>query len=76
MYISKSSQGSAEKAGGGRTSSPGKGNIPLLSMSSTPVLGPTQPPVQWVPETLSLGVKRPMREADYSPPSSANVKNT
>jgi hypothetical protein len=31
-------------------------------------------PIQWVPGTLSLGVKRPGREADNSPPSSAEVK--
>jgi hypothetical protein len=35
---------------------------------------PTQPPIQWVPGALSLGVKRPEREADHSPPSSAEVK--
>jgi hypothetical protein len=35
---------------------------------------PTQPPIQWVPGTLSLGVKWPGREADHSPPSSAEVK--
>jgi hypothetical protein len=35
-------------------------------------LWPTQPPIQW---DLSLGVKRPEREADHSPPSSAEVKN-
>jgi hypothetical protein len=29
---------------------------------------------QWVPEALSLGVKRPGREADHSPPSSAEAK--
>jgi hypothetical protein len=28
-----------------------------------------------VPAALSLGVKRPGREADHSPPSSAEVKN-
>jgi hypothetical protein len=33
-----------------------------------------QPPIQWVPGTLSLGVKRPGREADHSPTSSAEVK--
>jgi hypothetical protein len=32
-----------------------------------PVLGPTQSPIQWVQGALSLGVKRPGREAD--PPS-------
>jgi hypothetical protein len=37
-------------------------------------LGPTQPPIHWVPGALSLGVKRPGREADHSPPSSAEVK--
>jgi hypothetical protein len=40
----------------------------------TIALGPTQPPIQWVPGALSLGVKRPGREADHSPPSSAEVK--
>jgi hypothetical protein len=35
---------------------------------------PTQPPIQWWPGTLSLAVKRPGREADHSPPTSAEVK--
>jgi len=38
------------------------------------VLGPTQPPIQWVTRALSLGVKRLWREADHSPPSSAEIK--
>jgi hypothetical protein len=38
------------------------------------VLGPIQPLIQWVPRTLSVRVKRPGREADHSPPSSAEVK--
>jgi hypothetical protein len=37
-------------------------------------LGPTQHPIQWVPGILFLGVKQPGREADHSPPSSAEVK--
>jgi hypothetical protein len=37
-------------------------------------LGPTQPRIQWVPGALSLWVKRPGREADHLPPSSADVK--
>jgi hypothetical protein len=41
-----------------------------------PALGPTQPPIQWVRESLSPGVKRPGREADHSPPTSAEVKKT
>jgi hypothetical protein len=43
---------------------------------SRPVLGPTQLPIQWVPGALSLGIKRPEREVDNSPPSRAEVKNT
>jgi hypothetical protein len=34
----------------------------------------TQPPNQWIPWAFSLRVKRPGREADHSPPSSARVK--
>jgi hypothetical protein len=36
----------------------------LLTTASKPALGPTQLPIQWVPGALSLGVKRPGREAD------------
>jgi hypothetical protein len=39
--------------------------------ASRPALGPTQPSIQWVPGEISPGVKRPGREADHSPPSSA-----
>jgi len=37
--------------------------------------GPTHVFILWVPGALSPVVKRPWREADYSPPSSADVKN-
>jgi hypothetical protein len=37
-------------------------------------LGPSQP-IQWVPGSLSPGLKRREREADHSSPSSAEVKN-
>ena len=37
---------------------------------SIPTLGPTLPPVQWVPG-LSGSKVRPGRDADHSPPSSA-----
>jgi hypothetical protein len=46
----------------------------LFTTASRTALGPTQPPIQWVPGTLSLGVKRAGREADHSHPSSAEVK--
>jgi hypothetical protein len=39
---------------------------------SRPALGPTQPPVKWVPG-LSRGKVRPGRAADHSTPSSATV---
>jgi hypothetical protein len=47
----------------------------LFYTVSRPALGPTQPPMQGVPGTLSLGVKGPGCEADHSPPSSVKVKN-
>jgi hypothetical protein len=53
----------------------GMGKIFVFSTASKPALEPTQPYDQWVPETISPGVKRPGREADHSPPSSAKVKN-
>jgi hypothetical protein len=49
--------------------------IILFTTASRPTLGPTQPPIQWVPGALSLGVKVSGREADHSPSSSAEVKN-
>jgi hypothetical protein len=42
-----------------------------LSTSSKPALGPTQSSMEWVP-----GEKRQEREADYSPPTGAEVKIT
>jgi hypothetical protein len=47
--------------------------ISLFTTMSIPALRPTQAPVRWVSGDLSLGVKRPGREADPSPPSSAEV---
>jgi hypothetical protein len=40
-----------------------------FSISSRPVLGPTQPPIQWV-----RGIKCPVRKAHHSHPDSAEVK--
>jgi len=50
------------------------GFCPLITMSSL-VLGPTQPPIQWIPGALSLRVKQPGHEADHSAQTSAKVKN-
>jgi hypothetical protein len=46
----------------------------LFTTASRTALGLTQPPIQWIAGALSLGVKRPGREADHSPPSRAEVK--
>jgi hypothetical protein len=43
-------------------------------MPSRPALEPTQPSIQLAPGALSPGIKRQRREADYSPPTSAEVK--
>jgi hypothetical protein len=47
----------------------------LFATASKPPLGPTQPLIQSVPETLIPGVKRLRREVEHLPPSSAEVKN-
>jgi hypothetical protein len=41
----------------------------LFTTVSRTALGPSQPPIQWVPGAVSLGVKRPGRESDHLPPS-------
>jgi hypothetical protein len=46
----------------------------LFSTSSRPALGPTQPPIQRVPGSLSPGVKRPECEVDHSPTSAEAKK--
>jgi hypothetical protein len=58
-----------------RGSNPGKGKIFLFYTASEQALGPTQPPIKWVPGDLFLGVKRPRHAADHSPPSNAEVTN-
>jgi hypothetical protein len=54
-------------------SSPGQETF-LFSVASTPVLGPTQPPIQWVPGDFSPVVKRLERKTENSSSSSAGVK--
>jgi hypothetical protein len=54
--------------------SPGRVKNFLSSTSSRPALGSTQPAIQWVLGALSPGAKRPGREVDQSPSTSAEVK--
>jgi hypothetical protein len=58
----------------GRSSSPGRVKNLFFSISYRPALGPTQSPVQWLPLALCPGIKRQEREADNSPPTSAEVR--
>jgi hypothetical protein len=59
----------------GQSSIPVRGKIFLFSTPSGPAVVSTQPPSQWVPGPIFLGVKRPGFEADHSPPSSAEVNS-
>jgi len=57
---------------------PGRGSDGIFPFATAfrPALRLIQPPpIQWVLGALNPGIKRPRREADHSPPSSAEVKN-
>jgi hypothetical protein len=47
----------------------------FLSSAQRLGLEPIQPPIQWVSEAISKGIKRQTREADRSIPSSVEIKN-
>jgi hypothetical protein len=53
---------------------PGRGNT-FFSITSRLGLAPTQSLSQWIPAVISPEVKRHRSEADYSSPSSGEVKN-
>jgi hypothetical protein len=53
----------------------GVGNFSLHHRVQTGSADHPLPLIQYVPGALSVGIKRPGREADHSPPSSADVKN-
>jgi hypothetical protein len=47
-----------------------------IGTGSRPAVSHNQPPFQWVLLANSSGTKRLGREADHSPPSNAEVKNS
>jgi hypothetical protein len=49
----------------GRSSSSDRVKNFLFSMSFRPALGPTQPPIEWVPGAVSPEVKRLRREDNH-----------
>jgi hypothetical protein len=79
LYISRGNRGSSVGIAtgyglGGQGTIPGRDKeIFLYSAASRLALGPSQSPIQWALGALSPGVKRPGREADHSPPYSAEV---
>jgi hypothetical protein len=62
------------RAGWKSLESQGGDEIFLFSTAYRPALGPTQPPIQWVPGALSSAMKRLRNEADHPPTSSTEVK--
>jgi hypothetical protein len=47
----------------------------LFFMVSRLSLEFTQPPFQWIPQAIYLGLKESGNEAEHSPPSGAEIKN-
>jgi hypothetical protein len=58
-----------------RDSNPGSSKRCFFYRKSRPTLDHTQPPIQRVQQYFSARVKRPRREGNLVPPSSAEIKN-
>jgi hypothetical protein len=58
-----------------RGSIPGRGKGFSLTSVSSPVLRPTQPPMQWAPGSFPQGKVRLGREADHWPQRSDEIQN-
>jgi hypothetical protein len=58
-------------------SSPGREGNFILATASRPIVGPTEPPIQWVPgDGLSPDVKRPVCKFYHSPVTNVEIMNT
>jgi hypothetical protein len=49
--------------------------VSRFSIMSGPAMGPTQPPIQWVPGLVSPRLRRQVCETENSLPSNAGEKN-
>jgi hypothetical protein len=63
------------RAGQSEIRIPTKSRDFVFSEISRPAVGFTQPPIQWVPGSLSAALKRPRCEVDHWPSSSVEAKN-
>jgi len=52
----------------------GQGIFPFAT-ASNPALGPTKPPIHWVPGAFIPGVKRPGRKANHSALPNGEIKS-
>lgn len=52
-----------------------RNKIFLVCKETRLALGPTQLPIEWVPGTVSLGVKWQEQGYDHTSPSNADIKN-
>jgi hypothetical protein len=57
-----------------KRSTPGRAKNFNFSLSSRSALGPTKPPIEWELGAVYPGVKPWGRNADHSPPTTAEVK--
>jgi hypothetical protein len=72
---SDSSVGIVTRLRAGRSGFDSEQGMFFFTTMSRLALGPTEPPIQWVPGAFHLRAMRPGREADHSLLSNAEVKN-
>jgi hypothetical protein len=68
-------KGTAAKAQSDWTTKEARFDSSLFSLLSRPTLGAIKYPAEWVPRTVSLGVKQQRYDVNHSLPPSADIKN-